>query len=314
MALSELGGTPSELQAKILEGLLSSSRRITGAQPASQDLPIKDVLPSMLAALNLADKETKFNVLGQNLAPLTGWWEIHKQTGIAIRLAHSEKDENPNFVMLTATLLSDLMAVSLGGMPNSAQSDRLPSRMELNFAKLLGPPLANAINPLLRNKIFHFSAMRASAKEALEMITEQTVHLIDLKLEWENKVYSVSMALAEKKIERRVAKHDKPNEPGQSTAAVAAEIGKTSICVDVLFKLADQTLQRLQNLKEGDVLAMMPNSLTAARMQVRGHDIYIGQIGHLGKSFGFNVSHTAQNRASGLTNMVKSLTGVGEES
>ncbi len=313
MGQPELGGTPSELQAKILEGLLSSSRRVNGAQPASHDLPIKDILPDVLEALNLAELETRLNVTDQSQAPLAGWWEIHKQTCVAVRLAHNEKDESPNYVMLPASLLSDLLAISFGGMPGPPGVDRPASRMELKFAARLAPSLANAINPLLRSKTHNFSAMLANAREALEALTEQSVHLVDLKLEWEGQVYLISMALAETKIERRAAKQAKPAEVRQGSAAVAAEIGKTNISVDVLFKLADQTLERLQNLKAGEILPMLPNSLIEARMQVRGHEIYVGQIGRSGQSFGFKVAQPVENKAAGLTHMVKSLTSEGEK-
>ncbi|MFZ1774001.1 MAG: FliM/FliN family flagellar motor switch protein [Rhizobiaceae bacterium] len=314
MAPPDPGGTPAELQDRILDGLLSGGRCVVDNQPVSHDLPAKDILPALLAALGLTDMKTHLIVSGQSQAPLASWWEHHKNTCIAIRHASNEKDENPNYLMLPVTLVSDLLAVTLGGTPDVAKINRPPSRIETKFAGRLGPALSTAVNPLLRIKTHVCSAMPASAREALEALTGQSMHLIDLKLEWASKIHAVSIALSEAKIERRAATNAKPPDNREGSAQVVAEIGKTRIRVDVLVKIADQTLERLQNLRVGDVMLIAPNSLSEARMEVRGHEIYSGQIGHSGKNFGFMVSQTAQNKASGLPHMVNFLAGEREKS
>jgi flagellar motor switch protein FliM len=313
MVQTEHGGTPSELQAKILNGLLSGGRLISGSQPVNNDLPVKELPLAMVDALNLTDLEVMLNVIGQSQVPLVKWWAHNKQNAIAIRFANNENDESPNFIMFPAKLVSNLLAVSLGGSPNATHTDRPPSRVEIKFTALLAAPIANAINFLLRTKTHHYSVVLATAKEAMEIHNEQMVHLVDLKLEWDSQTYPISIALAETKIERRAAKSTKMSEASTGSDVVAAEIGKTAISVDVLFKLADQTIERLQNVKVGDVLPLLPSSINEARMQVRGHDIYTGQIGRSGQRFGFRVSQTAQNRTSGLKHMVKSLTSEGEQ-
>lgn len=308
MPQSASGGTPSDLQGRILEGLLSGSHRARKPETENRDLSAKDLLPALQAVFASSFQDVKATLEGQKQVPLLEWWGGLPDGNVAIALESGEKDDYPALVIVPVTLVRGLLAATLGGVPGADQDERPATRLELGFAKRLSQALADAIRPVTRGPLRHFTAYTVSTIDAQETFREQTVHVIDLRLEQDTRSHALSIALPEEKVERRA---EKAAAPERGKNHVAAEIGRTRTNVEVLVPLGDPTLDRLINLKAGDIFPLTPASLSAARLQVRRHDIFMGRIGRCGQNFGFQVATTARSKGAGLSKLVKSLTAEG---
>lgn len=307
----EQGATPMELQATILQSLLSARQQLS-AQALNLEPPAKETMPLLLKALVGEAPDAKMTTAGQESSSMRPWWAMHAASGVVLVLSENEKDENPSFIMLRTELVSDLLARALGGKASPNPEPRQPSRIELKFVQQIAPSLAAAIAPLLKKPPKHRCAVPASDKDAAEKLADRPSHVFYYQLQLGGHLHRVSLAIDKDAYAPKSQDQPKKTNSPESSSNVAAEIGRTQINMDVLLKLADQTLERLHALKPGDVLGLTPTSLTEAKVLVRGHEVFAGQIGRSGQNYCFKVSRPARSKTGGLTHMVRTLTGQGE--
>jgi hypothetical protein len=307
------GASPSELQASILKGLLSSQRRETFSA-VDMDLLSKELAAPVLAAFVTYSNDAKLASVGQRADSIGDLLKGLAPGSVIIVFSNGDTEAQLCLAVLPLTLLSCLLSLALGGKPVCEPVNRLmqPSRTERRFAERLAPSIGLAVRTFLKDEPKNVLVFSLADKDAAAQIAASKVHVLDYQLQLFGQSHHVCIAILQNAVAAKAGDQRKTPVRREPPSKVADEIGRTLVNLDVMMRLADQTLARLQSLMPGDVLGLTPASLTEARLLVRGHELFAGQIGKSGQNFCLRVSHASRNKADALSHMVRTLTQKGE--
>lgn len=303
---------PAELQDRILRSLVA--QRADDDKPAYDAAALAKQLQAGLGAI-LADEKNPAAINPRNHPPsdLLHWWRARARRGAVLVFSAGDADPRTCALVLEPPVVASLLSRGLGGKPMAPEASEL-TPFEMRFVERIAPRFAGALQAVSTLPAALPRVVAAHDASFVKTLADYPVLDFEYEIAWGDTTAMVAVAIATASLRLPEAKK-KPSSKNAAAGrpAIAREIGRTHVSVEVVARLVDQTLARLQGLKPGDVIPATAAGFNEARVLVRGHEIFTGQIGRSGNNYSVRIARPTAPRRGGLRQMVSTLTDKGEQ-
>lgn len=298
MPVGEKGVRSAHSQPSVLECLL--------AAPARDDFPGPDFKTSakhMLGPLQKAvfgnDDNVDIDIVGGSAMALETWHSRMEPGAVIIAYLQPESGRSACFfvapILLVRVGFLRFLGSDVAPGPFVSRQGNL-SRMENAYAERIAPSIGETICKLAEMEVGQFVVSQIGHFKLPGHLRAASGSMIDLTAHCHGVSHAISIAFTRLDDNEKISGRElAPVKTAPEKSAVVAGILDTKVKVDVVLRMKDQTLERLNRLKTGDVLEMLPTRFSEANVTVRGRPLFVGQVGQSDDCYSLKITDPAKS-------------------